>query len=188
MSVSAICLWLLFICLLNDTYDSTGNMSLLLFVKSIFFYQNNLFRLFDDYRIAAASFIHVWIILERFIHAQLLQVDQWQAFIAPGLVQLRIQDFRGAPTLIVSGIFPQNCMYFRFGTGDYSSEQVWTCLQSWPPDVTSREGGTGLGTDGSMYNMVGKRILYNEVQGIMSNGHMGPPLKILPSRNLVGRR
>ena len=40
---------------------------------------------------------------------------------------------------------------------------VWTGLQWWPPDVTSRGGGARGGG------------LYNEVQCIVGNGHMGKP-------------
>ena len=66
-----------------------------------------------------------------------------------------------------------------WGRGGSSDEQVWTGLQSRPPDVTSR------------------RSLYSEVQCIMGNDHMRPQLvdrmidrqiglKTLPSHNYVG--
>ena len=54
-------------------------------------------------------------------------------------------------------------------------------------DVTSREGDTAGKVNGSMHGGEGG-FCTARLQCIMGKGHMGPPLKTLPSRNLVGRR
>ena len=49
--------------------------------------------------------------------------------------------------------------------GGSSSEQVWTGLQCWPPDVSSRGSVLGLMSMGD-----------SEVQSIIGNGHLGTHL------------
>ena len=73
-----------------------------------------------------------------------------------------------------------------------SNEQVWTCLQWWPPGVNSRGlglewrvpclmSGRGPGLGVTMSRVwqgelePGGGSMYSEVQCIMGNGHMGHP-------------
>ena len=63
-------------------------------------------------------------------------------------------------------------MSLQWGCTGRSNEQVWTMIQWWPSDVTSRGVplasclGEGLGFWGD---------LHNEVQCIIGNGYMGTP-------------
>ena len=83
----------------------------------------------------------------------------------------------------------------------FSGEQVWTCLQSWPSDVTRREGPGGdplcieIPCPGPRFGPCTVRshiyeggagprqALCSEVQCIMGNGYIGPFLPLWRDRH-----
>ena len=59
------------------------------------------------------------------------------------------------------------CQYWSW------SEKVWTGLQWWPPDVTSKGWCQGYPWSPMSQGQAG---VYSKFQCIMDNGHMGPPV------------